>query len=62
MVRLKADMKAAEERFVRDLMNENNQLHKELRKMCDLMSERNKAEFADMEVRHGTVVFLGCHG
>ncbi len=57
---MEVSKKTAEERFMRDLLNENNQLHKDLRKMSALMSELDEPEFTDMEVRHGTVVFIGC--
>ncbi len=54
------DKKSAEERFTRDLLRENSALQKKLGELSDLISERETAEFTDMEVRHGTVVFLGC--
>ena len=54
------DKKSAEERYVRNLKRENSELQKVLMEMCDLISESERMGFYEIEVIHGTVVFLGC--
>ena len=56
MEKLDNDIKAAEERFKRDLMRENSELQKKLSELSALILERDAARYADIEVRRGRQV------
>ncbi len=51
-------IKAAEERYVRDLTAENTELRKKLCELSDVIAEIETTLNSDIEVRRGTVVFL----